>query len=438
MRQWSFNRMGRLWRRRLVAAGIATLMVGTGLAVATTAQAAAGCRVAYSVPSQWPGGFTANVNITNLGDPINGWRLVWTFPSGQQVTQAWNATITPSGGTVTATNMSYNAAIATNATVSFGFNGSWSGSNTVPASFTLNGVICTGSVGGTTHDADPARPPRRPPRVGRRPPRRPPRRRQPTNRDGDGRRDAARLEPGQHLRRHRRRRDLLGQPARHHGPAGHHQGAGLQEHPDPGDLGPHQRRRAELHHRRGLPQPGPGGRRLGAGRRPLRDDQHSSRLVAVDQHDAQPTARHVLTRYNALWTQLAAAFRNHSSRLVFESVNEPQFTGSSGDAQNYQLLHELNASFRSIVRASGGNNATRLLVLPTLHTNADQGRVDALVSDVQPAQRPEPRRDVPLLRVLAVQREHRRLHPVRRRGPGRPGRHVRPRCTTPSSPAASR
>jgi endoglucanase len=94
------------------------------------------------------------------------------------------------------------------------------------------------------------------------------------------------------------------------------------------------------------------------------------------QHDT------VLQRYNAIWTQIAAAFRNHSPRLVFESINEPQFTGGSGDAQSYQLLHELNASFRNIVRASGGNNATRLLVLPTLHTNADQGRVDALVASM--------------------------------------------------------
>ncbi|HZG02943.1 MAG TPA: cellulase family glycosylhydrolase [Streptomyces sp.] len=88
----------------------------------------------------------------------------------------------------------------------------------------------------------------------------------------------------------------------------------------------------------------------------------------------------VLARYNAIWSQLAATFRNSSPRLVFESVNEPQFTGSSGDAQNAALLHELNTSFHRIVRESGGNNATRLLVLPTLHTSADQARVDELAA----------------------------------------------------------
>ncbi|MEU4158085.1 cellulase family glycosylhydrolase [Actinoplanes sp. NPDC026670] len=89
----------------------------------------------------------------------------------------------------------------------------------------------------------------------------------------------------------------------------------------------------------------------------------------------------VLNRYNAIWTQVAAAFRNVSPRLVLESVNEPQFWGSSGDAENYALLAELNTSFHRIVRGSGGGNATRLLVLPTLHTNADQGRLDALTAE---------------------------------------------------------
>jgi endoglucanase len=91
-------------------------------------------------------------------------------------------------------------------------------------------------------------------------------------------------------------------------------------------------------------------------------------------HDA------VLARYDALWTQIAAAFRDEPARLTFESVNEPQFSNSSGDAQNAQLLNELNTSFHRIVRASGGGNATRLLVLPTLHTSADQARVDELTS----------------------------------------------------------
>jgi hypothetical protein len=112
--------------------------------------AAAGCRVDYAVTSQWQTGFGANVTITNLGDPINGWTLTWTYAAGQQVTQAWNATVTQSGGQVTARNAGYNVGIATNANVAFGFNASWSGSNPVPASFTVNGTVCTGGVDPST------------------------------------------------------------------------------------------------------------------------------------------------------------------------------------------------------------------------------------------------------------------------------------------------
>ncbi|TWJ29425.1 cellulose binding domain-containing protein [Micromonospora sagamiensis] len=160
------------WRIGLVTGTITALVVGFALMMTGTAQAAVGCQVTYAVGGQWQGGFSANVTVTNLGDAVNGWRLTWTFPSGQQVTQAWNATVTSSGATVTAADVGYNAGLATNASTSFGFNGSWSGSNTAPTSFALNGVTCTGSVGGTS--APPTSAPPRPPRP------RPPRRRPPT------------------------------------------------------------------------------------------------------------------------------------------------------------------------------------------------------------------------------------------------------------------
>ncbi|GAA1794152.1 hypothetical protein GCM10009682_14960 [Luedemannella flava] len=135
----------------LLAIG-STLLVTAGAVVTTpVARAATGCRVTYSVASQWPGGFGANVNVTNLGDPITSWNVQWTFAAGQTVAQAWNATVTQSGGTVSAANVGWNGALATNASTSFGFNGSWNNSaNPVPTSFTLNGVACTGSTSGTT------------------------------------------------------------------------------------------------------------------------------------------------------------------------------------------------------------------------------------------------------------------------------------------------
>ncbi|RQX05332.1 cellulose-binding domain-containing protein, partial [Micromonospora inaquosa] len=128
----------------LAATTAATVVAGT-LGTVVASAAAVGCRVDYQITNQWQGGFGANVTITNLGDPVNGWALTWSYAAGQQVTQAWNATVTHSGAQVTARNVDHNAAIATNGSTSFGFNGSWTGSNPVPSSFALNGTTCTGT-----------------------------------------------------------------------------------------------------------------------------------------------------------------------------------------------------------------------------------------------------------------------------------------------------
>jgi hypothetical protein len=103
----------------------------------------ASCRVSY-VPNTWPGGFTANVTITNTGPAtVNAWTLTFAFPGSQQVTNAWNATVTQSGAAVTARNVGYNGTIAPNANASFGFQGTYGGSNSSPTAFGLNGSACT-------------------------------------------------------------------------------------------------------------------------------------------------------------------------------------------------------------------------------------------------------------------------------------------------------
>ena len=134
----------------LAVAASAAVTAGAGVLTAPPASAAAGCRVAYTVTSSWQGGFGANVTITNLGDPLTSWSLAWSYAAGQKVTQAWNTTLAQSGATVTARNAGYNSSVGTNATVSFGFNGSYTDSNPAPTAFTLNGTACTGGVVPTT------------------------------------------------------------------------------------------------------------------------------------------------------------------------------------------------------------------------------------------------------------------------------------------------
>jgi lysophospholipase L1-like esterase len=130
----------------LLVAGFFSAGAQAAPRAATSATGMAGCTVRYTVTNQWQGGFGADVTITNVGDAVTGWSLAWTFASGQGVTQAWNATVGQSGLAVTAKNVDYNATIATGASVNFGFNGSWTGGNPVPAEFTLNGISCTGAL----------------------------------------------------------------------------------------------------------------------------------------------------------------------------------------------------------------------------------------------------------------------------------------------------
>ncbi len=71
----------------------------------------AACTVSYAT-NVWPGGFTANVTVTNNGSaPVDGWRLAFTLPSGQSVVHAWNASVSSSGA-VTATGPAESARIA--------------------------------------------------------------------------------------------------------------------------------------------------------------------------------------------------------------------------------------------------------------------------------------------------------------------------------------
>ncbi|KOV75047.1 MULTISPECIES: glycoside hydrolase family 6 protein [unclassified Streptomyces] len=154
--------MSRTKTTLLVALGLLAGASGTAFAAlpggSGAAVAAVPCAVDYKIQSQWDTGFTAAVTITNNGAAKSAWSLKWSYGGTQKVTSGWNAKISQSGTAVTAANESYNGALATGGTVSFGFNGTFSGTNSVPATFTLDGVACNvddgsgGSGGGTGGD----------------------------------------------------------------------------------------------------------------------------------------------------------------------------------------------------------------------------------------------------------------------------------------------
>ncbi|WP_213011986.1 cellulose binding domain-containing protein [Paractinoplanes toevensis] len=106
------------------------------------------CAVTYDVVSGWASGFVANLAITNTGpDPINGWTLAFSFPSSTESVSSstWNGTYAADGQNVVVTPADGNTYLTPNGgnTVSTGFVGNQTGANPSPASFTLNGAVCT-------------------------------------------------------------------------------------------------------------------------------------------------------------------------------------------------------------------------------------------------------------------------------------------------------
>lgn len=150
-------------RMALIAAGaLVAAAAGSAAAAApfgSSAAAAAGCTVDYKIQNQWNGGLTAAVSVTNTGAAVSAWQLEWSFAGSEKISQGWNAAVSQSGAAVTAKNLSYNGALATGASASFGFNATGNGNSAVPATFKLNGVTCNGDATGPTDPPDPTDPP---------------------------------------------------------------------------------------------------------------------------------------------------------------------------------------------------------------------------------------------------------------------------------------
>ncbi|WP_433364414.1 cellulose binding domain-containing protein [Actinoplanes sp. CA-142083] len=97
------------------------------------------CSAVYRITGQWQGGFQAEVAVTAGATALSGWRVGWTFANGQTITQMWGGRNTSSGGTQSVANESWNGNLGAGASTTFGFLGTWNGTNSVPS------VTCTAS-----------------------------------------------------------------------------------------------------------------------------------------------------------------------------------------------------------------------------------------------------------------------------------------------------
>jgi endoglucanase len=124
---------------------VGSLVAGVGALGTGTAQAAAACKVDYA-KNDWGSGFTTAITITNQGTAaLNGWQLKYSYTGNQKLTNGWSGKWSQSGKDITVANESWNGTLAAGATVQIGAAFTYSGTNTDPAAFTLNGTACNGT-----------------------------------------------------------------------------------------------------------------------------------------------------------------------------------------------------------------------------------------------------------------------------------------------------
>lgn len=92
----------------------------------------------------------------------------------------------------------------------------------------------------------------------------------------------------------------------------------------------------------------------------------------------------VAPRLSSLWTQVAERFRNYGDVLIFETLNEPRVVGSPGEwlggtPQERAILNELHQVSLDAIRATGGNNANRHIMISTYAAGTVQEAMDDLV-----------------------------------------------------------
>jgi predicted carbohydrate-binding protein with CBM5 and CBM33 domain len=85
------------------------------------------CTATYKQVSGWAQGFQGEITVTAGATALKGWSVNATFPGGQSVNQAWNSTVTSSGGINTFANAAWNGNVAAGSSQSLGFLASGSG-----------------------------------------------------------------------------------------------------------------------------------------------------------------------------------------------------------------------------------------------------------------------------------------------------------------------
>ncbi len=87
--------------------------------------------------------------------------------------------------------------------------------------------------------------------------------------------------------------------------------------------------------------------------------------------------KQVTEEMNSIWTQIATRFKDYGDKLIFETINEPRYEEDwTGNADLFACVNLYNETARAAIRATGGNNSERLIMMPTYCASGDLAKIN--------------------------------------------------------------
>lgn len=106
---------------------------------------------------------------------------------------------------------------------------------------------------------------------------------------------------------------------------------------------------------------------------------HDDAFWLITDNEHKESSEEILTK---IWAQLCERFASYDENLVFETMNEPRVVGAEdewqGNPETREVVNYLNFAALETIRSSGGNNATRFVMIPTYACSGLDENIDAL------------------------------------------------------------
>ena len=111
----------------------------------TPPASSSGLTASFKKSSDWGSGFIGEYTVKNNGtSTVNSWKVVFSLPASEKVTDAWSGTLSTSGNIYTLTNASWNGSLPPGGSATVGFQGTRGATWADPTSCTVNGQPCSG------------------------------------------------------------------------------------------------------------------------------------------------------------------------------------------------------------------------------------------------------------------------------------------------------